>query len=197
MYRCLFGPEDLSNLLETDFLSCHNPQAPAEWFLNLYEDKDFPDEVTRAQYHDLMTYLPDDLMVKTDTASMACSLEVRGPFLDHNLVEAGLSLPLGLKLNTRRGKLLLRQAFADLLPRQVLNRPKRGFGVPLGRWLREDLASTVKETLLDKSFLGLGIFRPKAIETLICQHVNGLADHRHRIWALLFLGRWLAMHRQK
>lgn len=190
-YRRLFSPDDLARLLTVEFASRVDLDAPARWFCDLYEQADTDDEVALAQHHDLMTYLPDDLLVKTDIASMASSLELRSPFLDHNIVNLGLSLPTEAKISGNRGKAILREAFADMLPAGLLDRPKSGFAVPLGRWLREDLLNPLQETLLDGSLLRRGIFRPESLAGLINDHVSGRGDHRHRLWALLVLARWL------
>jgi len=191
MYRRLFGPEDLLHLFTEDFAAELDVYSPAEWFCELYEKPEVADEATRAQYHDLHTYLPDDLLVKADIASMAVSLELRAPMLDHDVVGIGLGLPLARKLDRRQGKKVLKEAFADMLPAEVFERPKRGFGVPLGDWMRNELLGTLRETLLDRGLLERGIFRPEALHGLINDHVKGRGDHRHRLWALLVLARWL------
>ena len=190
-YRRLFGPADLGRLLTSEFAAQLDLERPAKWFCDLYEHGDFDSEVTRAQHHDLLTYLPDDLLVKADIASMAVSLELRAPMLDHRVVELGLSLPVELKVARRAQKLILREAFADMLPPEVMSRPKRGFGVPLARWLREDLLERLRETLLGSQLRALGIFRTEALAGLINDHVSRREDHTHRLWALLVLGRWL------
>ncbi|MDY6914675.1 MAG: asparagine synthase (glutamine-hydrolyzing) [Planctomycetota bacterium] len=191
--RRLFGPDGLARLLTDDYAAQLEMDAPVRWFCDLYEGGDCNDDVARAQRHDMLTYLPDDLLVKTDIASMACSLELRAPMLDHRLIELGLSLPGELKLDRRRGKKVLREAFGDMLPASVFRRPKRGFAVPLGRWLRRELRQVMLDTLLDPAFLRRGIFRRDAIEGLINDHLSGRDDHRHRLWALLVLARWLAL----
>jgi len=193
MLRRLFSPEDLKRLLTDDFLADLDTEAPAEWFCDLYDGPDMPDEVAYAQRHDILTYLPDDLLVKTDIASMACSLELRAPLLDHRLVSLGLSLPGKLKVVGWRGKVILREAFRDDLPADVLRGPKRGFGVPLRRWLRKDLLPALKETLTGPGLGRLGVFRPEALAGLLNDHFSGKGDHSHRLWALLVLGRWLRM----
>lgn len=192
MFRRLFGPEDLLRLFSPQFAAGIDPDGPAKWFCDLYESFDCPDEVAVAQRHDLATYLPDDLLVKTDIASMACSLELRVPLLDHNLVSLGLSLPTELKVRHRKGKHILRQAFADWLPREVFTQPKRGFGVPLGRWLRNELRPVLEETLLDPSLDKAGIFDRRSLMGLLADHFSGRDDHGHRLWALLVFARWLA-----
>jgi asparagine synthase (glutamine-hydrolysing) len=191
MIRRLFSPSELVDLFAPGFMEDLEPEAPRDWFWRLYEDIEVADEVTRAQRHDMLTYLPDDLLVKTDTASMAVSLELRAPFLDPQIVTLGLSLPPCLKIHRRMGKQALRLAFDDLLPADVFDHPKRGFGLPLGDWLRGDLQAPMKEALLDNSFLNAGIFRPAAIRGLINDHVTRRYDHRHRLWAMLMLAKWL------
>lgn len=191
-YRSIFQTEDLSRLFTDDFADKLDLREPEKWFTELYESADFDDETARAQRHDILTYLPDNLLVKTDIASMAASLELRAPMLDHRLIDLGLSLPSELKIVAGRGKAILRDVFGDLLPAEVFNRPKRGFGVPLGRWLREDLRETLCETLMDKSVEKMGIFRPESLAGLINDHLSGKDDHSHRLWSLLVLTRWLA-----
>ena len=191
MHRRLFGPADLERLLTDDFLSRVDVEAPARWFCDLYESADLDEEVTYAQRHDMMTYLPDDILVKTDIASMASSLELRSPLLDHRVVNLGLSLPVAEKVDRRQGKLILRRAFSAMLPPEVFRRRKRGFGVPLAQWLRGELLETLRETLLDEGLARRGIFRKQALAGLINDHVSRRCDHRHRLWALLVLARWL------
>jgi len=192
-YRALFAPEDLPRLFTDDFSASVDLHQPAQWFQHLYEQGEFDTEVAYAQRHDVMTYLPDDLLVKTDIASMASSLELRAPMLDHRLVNLGLSLPVGSKIAGGRGKAVLAQAFGDILPSSVFARPKQGFAVPLGRWLKEDLQQTMCETLLDGPLLDKGICRREALTGLVNDHLRGLDDHRHRLWALMILSRWLSL----
>jgi asparagine synthase (glutamine-hydrolysing) len=189
--RALFAPDDLNYLLSPDLADDVRPAAPGRWFCELYESGEWDDECLRSQAHDMQTYLPDDLLVKTDRASMASSLELRAPLLDSAVVDLGLSLPLALRLSGRRGKMALRRAFADVLPRGTLTGPKRGFGVPLAKWLRTELRSTLLETLTDPALGRIGVFREEAIAGLVNDHLGGRDDHSHRLWALLVLARWL------
>ena len=193
IYRSLFGPSDLQRLLTPDFLSDIDAFAPQQCFTSLYESGDFPDELARVQHHDLMTYLPDDLLVKADIASMAASLELRAPMLDHRLVELGLSLPAKMKVSWRKGKRILRLAFAGIVPDDVFDAPKRGFAVPLGGWLRNELRAMLMDALFGGPLLEQGICRPEALAGLMNDHLTGRDDHRHRLWALLVLSRWLQM----
>ncbi len=141
---------------------------------------------TGLQLLDLETYLPGDLLPKSDIASMAHSLELRSPFLDHEVVELGLALPERLKLRGRTGKVALRRAFEDVLPPQVAQRRKTGFGVPLGRWFREDLRELAHDLLPGDR----GWFRPEEVRRLRDEHEAGRADHGHRLWCLLMLELW-------
>ncbi len=150
------------------------------------------DPVTQAMVADLLTYLPGDLLVKVDIASMAHSLECRGPFLDHRVVELALAMPLRRKLRLQggRSKVVLKEAFADLIPPAIRTRPKMGFGVPLDRWFRGELKDELRAVLLDPVALGRGIFRPEAIERMIEEHVDSRRDHAYKLWALLMLELW-------
>jgi asparagine synthase (glutamine-hydrolysing) len=129
----------------------------------------------------LRTYLPDDLLIKTDRSSMAASLETRAPFLDHVLMECAARVPLNLKLKGMTSKYILKEIARSYLPDSIIDRPKHGFGVPLGAWLRRDMG-IVRETLLSQ--------QARAVEQLIDAHVNGSRDHAQRLWALLTLEWW-------
>jgi asparagine synthase (glutamine-hydrolysing) len=154
------------------------------------------DPVTRAMVADLLTYLPGDLLCKVDMASMAHSLECRGPFLDHRVVELALAMPLRRKLRLRQGrsKVILKQAFADLLPPAIRKRPKMGFGVPIDRWFRSELKDELRGVLLDPLTLNRGLFRPTAIATLLDEHAEGRNDHAYKLWGLLMLELWFRHH---
>jgi len=146
--------------------------------------------ITGLQLLDVETYLPGDLLLKADIASMAHSLELRSPFLDHEVVALGLALPDSLKIRGRQGKVALRRAFAADLPAAVARRGKTGFGVPLGRWFREDLRETAHDLLLTDR----GWFRPDEVRRLLGEHESGEADHGHRLWCLLMLELWVREH---
>ncbi len=154
------------------------------------------DAVTRATVADLLTYLPGDLLVKVDLASMANSLECRGPFLDHRVVELAVSLPIGRKLRLRKGrsKFILKQAFAELIPPAIRSRPKMGFGVPLDRWFRGELKEELRGVLLDPVATSRGLFRPEAIARLIDEHIKMTRDHAYKLWGLLMLELWFRHH---
>ena len=146
--------------------------------------------VDRMLATDVQNYLPGDLLVKMDIATMAYSVEARSPLLDHHVMELAASIPAELKLRGLTSKRILKTALRGRLPNEVLDRPKMGFGVPLARWFRDDLRSLPEDVLLDSTATGRGYFRPGAIETMIADHRAGSADHSARLWYLLQLELW-------
>lgn len=145
-----------------------------------------------ASWADLHTYLPDDLLVKVDIASMAHSLEARSPLLDHVLMEWAATIPVEEKM--RGGaKSLLKEAMEPHLPRELLYRPKMGFGVPIDHWFRGELAPMVRDTLLDGTARSRGLFRPAWVERIVDEHVTSRRSHHTRIWAMLMLELWYRM----
>ena len=147
----------------------------------------------RAAHADIHSNLPDDLLVKVDVATMAHGLEGRSPFLDHELMDFAASIPAAQRMRGLRTKALLKSAMAARLPRALLRRPKRGFGVPLGQWLRHDLKELAHDTLLSQRARTRGLFRPRAVERLLDEHMAGGRAHHDRIWALLMLELWFVM----
>ena len=142
------------------------------------------------QLLDARTYLPDDLLVKADRASMAKSLELRSPLLDHEVLELGVSLPDSLRLEGRRGKVALRRAFTDLIPPSLASRRKTGFGIPLGAWFRGPLRDLAGDVLLGQRARARGQLRPQFVQQLLSEHARGERDHGHRLWCLLVLELW-------
>jgi asparagine synthase (glutamine-hydrolysing) len=138
----------------------------------------------------LRTYLAEDILFKVDRASMYASLEVRAPFLDVEVVELVNSLPDRLKLRHGRGKWLLRRLMRGRLPDAVLDRPKKGFGIPLGRWLRHELRPLAEELLEPGAIARAGLFVPAAVERLKAEHFSGRANHRKQLWTLMAFELW-------
>jgi asparagine synthase (glutamine-hydrolysing) len=149
--------------------------------------------VAGANWADLHTYLPDDLMVKVDVASMAHGLETRSPLLDHVLLEWAASIPAEVKLAGGRTKALFKRAMEPYLPREVIYRKKMGFGVPIDEWLRGALKPLAYDTLLSESARQRGLFRPDYVRGLLDEHCSGARDHHYRLWALLMLELWFRM----
>jgi asparagine synthase (glutamine-hydrolysing) len=146
--------------------------------------------VDAALLADTMTYLPNDLLVKVDIASMAVSLEARSPFLDHHVIEFAASLPESLKLRGRTTKYLLKQVLKKLLPEENLKRSKMGFGVPIGHWFRSSLQPFLRETLLSERSLRRGLLRPDTVRRMVEEHTAGHRDRAHQLWTLLMLELW-------
>lgn len=145
----------------------------------------------RALAVDTATYLPNDLLVKMDIASMANSLETRSPLLDHTVVELVACLPVRLKLGRgSSGKHLLRRLARRLLPVENIDRPKMGFAVPVGSWLRADMRPRAEEALLGPRAWSRDLFEPATVRRLWDEHVSGLADHGHKLWVLFMLELW-------
>jgi asparagine synthase (glutamine-hydrolysing) len=140
--------------------------------------------LSQVQYADLKTYLPGDILTKVDRASMANSLEVRVPLLDHTLVEWAARLPPALKLSGRDGKYVLKKALEPYLPRDILYRPKQGFAVPLVAWFRGPLRQRLDDTLLGPTLRETGLFDMRFVERLVNRHQSGAFDHSAPLWIL-------------
>ncbi|HMQ04651.1 MAG TPA: asparagine synthase (glutamine-hydrolyzing) [Pyrinomonadaceae bacterium] len=170
-----------------DSVSENDPAREIETWLNTSNGARTPDPLLLA---DLMTYLPNDLLVKVDIASMANSLEARSPLLDHNVIEFAASLPAGLKMRGVETKSLLKKVAARLVPREVVYRQKMGFGVPIGKWFRTEMREFVRGVLLSGRALDRGIIRPEILRNYVDEHTEGRRDHSPRLWSLLMLELW-------
>src|SRR5262249_24438849 len=155
--------------------------------LSLFRDSGTSDPIDSTLYVDTNLYLPDDLLVKVDIASMAVALESRSPMVDHEFMEFVATFPSHYKLKRRSGKLILKSAFGGLLPNQIIDRPKMGFGVPLDQWFRGGLSGFMREALLSKASLERGYFEPAYLRRLIHEHCSGVRDWQHQLWTLLML----------
>ena len=148
------------------------------------------DVVDRAMMADTANYLPNDLLVKVDIASMAVSLEARAPFLDHHVLEFAASLPARYKLRGLTTKYLLKRALKGLLPEENLTRRKMGFGVPVGHWFRGELKGFLRETLLAERTHKRGYFNANVVHHLVDQHTSGQRDYAPQLWTLVMLELW-------
>jgi asparagine synthase (glutamine-hydrolysing) len=189
MWMSAFDAVRRSRLLSPEFLR-EIPSAPEEIVVEAWRFSTATTRIDRMLDTDIQTYLPGDLLVKMDIATMAYSVEARSPFLDHRLMEFAAALPGEAKLGGRTGKRLLKKALRGCVPDTILDRPKMGFGVPLARWFREDLQHVPEEVLLDPRSTERGYFRQDELEGLIREHRTGAADHSLRLWVLLQLEMW-------
>ena len=149
------------------------------------------DPLALVQYLDYKTWLVGDINTKVDRASMAHSLEVREPLMDHLLIEWLATLPSGLKIQGGEGKYIFKKAFEPLLPHDVLYRPKMGFSVPMASWLRGPLAQRMRDSVLSPRMLASGYFNAETLQTLVDQHLGGHHDHSTALWMLIMFDAFL------
>jgi asparagine synthase (glutamine-hydrolysing) len=187
---CAFNNQQKDLLYSVEMKRLLNDHDSLARIQQLYDNALAPDPISSALYVDIMSYLPDDLLVKIDIATMANSLEARSPFLDHKLMEFSATIPWQLKLKGGNTKYILRKALAKLLPPQILQRKKAGFAVPISDWLRHELRDFALQTLLDKRCTHRGYFNPDGIKQLLEEHLSSRYDHGFRLWTLLNLELW-------
>ena len=188
------GPElvyrDLvSNLAQPSLLARSGFEAGSE-FTRLGASVDLGTFVEQMMYLDTVSYLPDDILTKVDRAAMSVGLETRVPLLDHRLVEFAWRLPMDLKLRAGTGKWLLRQVLYRHVPRELVDRPKQGFALPLAAWLRGPLRHWADDLLAPDAVQSGGLLRHDAVTTLWGEHLSGNFDWSHRLWAVLMLQQW-------
>ena len=163
---------------------------PSTDYAHIYESAPSQNPVNRLIHLYATTYLQDDILVKVDRASMACSLEVRAPFLDSDLASFLATVPPSQKLHRLTTKHLLKQAMRKRLPAGIVERPKKGFGVPVAAWLKGDLRELLTDELSADRLRRQGIFQPAEVERLTTEHLDGRRDHRKQLWTLLMFQLW-------
>jgi asparagine synthase (glutamine-hydrolysing) len=186
---CHFHGDRKAELCTPEFLAAGGEDA-LEVLLAAYRESDAPDFGDATLGVDAGLYLPDDLLVKVDIASMAHSLEARSPFLDHEFMEFAATIPFELKVRGRVKKYILKRALAGLLPERILHRPKMGFGVPIDHWLRHELREVAYETLLGSRAINRGYFQVRTVRRMLDEHMQGKAGWHYLLWNLLMLELW-------
>jgi len=186
----LFRAGMKEKLLTGDFFNNSNGYNSIDVFKEYYDRAGTTDPLSRIQYVDFKTYLVDDILTKVDRASMANSLEVRVPLLDHVFVELIARIPSNLKLNGRASKYIFKKALSTLLPKEIMKRQKMGFVIPVGKWLRKEIREMAEETLFNRGSGVRDLFEQKYIEWLWRQHLSGLSDFAGPLWVLLTFQLW-------
>lgn len=180
---------DKARLLAADVRAALGDYETVALFEQLYHAADGPDSLARIQYIDFKTYLPDDILAKVDRASMAVSLEVRCPILDHHVVEYAAGLPSQLKLRGTSTKLIFKEAIRGLLPEGIVSRGKMGFAVPIGSWLRRELQPLLSEYVL-QSGKRHDFFDGATVHKLWREHQSGLRERTTELWGILIFNMW-------
>jgi asparagine synthase (glutamine-hydrolysing) len=186
-----FSFPDIEKVVSSDILN-HFDRVRLVEEISLYE-KEFPkkDLITLLQYLDLKLYLQESILVKVDRASMACSLEVRAPLLDYELVEFVMGLPSGLKLKGLTSKYILKKAMKNILPREVIQRKKKGFGVPIAKWVKGPLKDFFGDLLSPDRIRREGFLNPEYVASILQNHLFNKKDNRKKLWTLLVWELWL------
>lgn len=189
-WMSLFHNDLKANLYSEEFKNRLKDFDSWDYICSTYRQSDAINFVDSTLFVDTMTYLPGDLLVKMDITSMANSLEARSPFLDHKLMEFAASIPSSLKLRGITTKYILKKTFSKILPKEILQRRKQGFGVPVGNWFRNELKDYAYEILLSRDCIKRGYFKEEAVKMMLDEHVLGKVDHGPRIWSLINLELW-------
>jgi asparagine synthase (glutamine-hydrolysing) len=187
----MFNPAEIDQLFAPDW---GGPRPASSQIFSpldrVLEGARFDETLGEMLYLDFRLYLEDDLLVKVDRSSMACSLELRTPFLDHRLIEFAESLPTRLKVRGFTLKYILKRAVERWLPREIVYRQKRGFSVPIASWMRNELRPLLDETLGEEKLQRQGMFNVEFVRRLVNEHWSGASDHRKTLWTLFSFQLW-------
>lgn len=164
--------------------------ARAEEYLSGLYDESIPDDYDRALCADFLSYLPDDLLVKVDRASMAHGLECRSPFLDHELIDFACGSPVAWKIQGGKTKKILKESIGGWFPNGFVDRPKMGFTVPIGKWFRGEMRPFIWEQLTAGALSRMDLLEPQSIKMMLAEHFDGTRNHETRIWNIFMLGLW-------
>jgi asparagine synthase (glutamine-hydrolysing) len=179
--------KESSGLFDGDLTASLQNYSPFDLFREFYDRAQADDPLSRVQYVDIKTYLVDDILTKVDRASMAVSLEVRCPILDHEFMENAARIPSSLKLKNGVGKYIFKEAIKKIVPAEVLNRPKMGFSIPLAEWLRGDLKDLAHSMLFDRND---SLLNQQTVNKMWDRHQSGLRDLSVPLWTILMFRLW-------
>lgn len=186
----IFDDESKRQIYSKDFITSACNFTTDRFFKHCLSNSNTLGLVDRLLKLDTLTYLPDDLLVKVDIASMASALETRSPFLDHRLMEFVVSLPSHFKLRGFKKKYILKKIATKFIPRENIYRTKQGFGVPIGQWFRGELKDYLCDNLLSNKFLKRGYFKPEAVKNMVDLHLRRRTDYSFQLWTLLMFELW-------
>jgi asparagine synthase (glutamine-hydrolysing) len=194
LWMSSFSPSEQRTLLTSEAYEAAQPESALASFRQTWAASEGAPLLARAAHLDALTYLPNDILTKVDRASMAFGLELRAPFLARAVVEFAFSLPDSYRMRGLTGKRILRDAVRGVVPPSVLERPKKGFGMPVAMWLMGPLRPLAEEMLSPDRLRQTGWFRGDAVARLLREHHEGRADHRKPLWTLFVLELWREHH---
>jgi len=191
LYRSLVSEwNDPTALLQSNLTnnSLTTPDSPIDWQLPIGLNSD---SASRMMAYDTLNYLPNDILTKVDRAAMDNSLETRAPFLNHHVAELAWRLPMSMKINGKQGKCALRKILYKYIPQKLIDRPKSGFGIPIGIWIRGPLRSWAEDLISPELLERQGYLKPEPIQRLWLEHQSGRYNHTARLWTVLMWQAWL------
>ena len=189
-WMIFINDKEKEKLYHPELRSSLNGYSSSSIFEGYFNQTALFDSLAQQQYVDIKTYLVDDILTKVDRMSMAVSIEARVPLLDYRIAEFALNLPPHMKLHRSKTKVILRRAMQHLLPEISLTKPKQGFSIPMKHWLRSSLQPMLEDLLSEECLRRRGYFNPRVVSTWVQEHLDGRANHSHRLWALMVFELW-------
>ena len=195
LWMSSFAPEEQAALLLPDVLvEAGGGDVAFEAAERAWRQSSGLGRIARSAHLDALTYLPNDVLTKVDRASMSVALEVRAPFLARAVAEFAAALPDGYRMHALTGKRILRDAVRDLVPESILKRPKKGFGIPVAKWINAELRPLIRDVFSPDALRAGGLFQSPEVQRRLHEHERGTADHRKPLWTLLVLELWRREH---
>jgi asparagine synthase (glutamine-hydrolysing) len=187
-----FSSSEIHKALSPEFLNHFSEMRITDEIISYEKEFPFKDRIGLIQYLDMKLYLQESILAKVDRASMACSLEVRAPFLDHELVEFVLGLPSRYKLRGMNSKYILKKALKNCIPDEIIHRKKKGFGVPIAKWVKGELRGLFEDLLSSHRIKKEGFLNPEYVASLLQDHLLNKKDNRKQLWTLLVWELWMS-----